>query len=113
MRISNQNTSIVLELVAKGENLDPNDLQAFYQWIDDSYNALEFDQVQKRRFAAYCRSSLDSPSMRIYVGVWILKLSIWEASQELIDHQERLTLTETVLSRATNECSHFSRRRVK
>lgn len=111
MRIPDQNTSIVLGLIAKGENLDADDLPAFYQWMDDSYEALEFNHVQKRRFDAYCRSSLDSPSMRIYVGIWILKLSIWEASQDLIDNEERLTLTESVLSRATNEGSHFSRRR--
>jgi hypothetical protein len=113
VRIPDQNTNLVLRLIAEGENLDTDDLIAFYQWIHDALEALEFNPVQKQRFDAYCRSSSDSVSMRVFVGVWILKLSIWEWSQDLFDHQERLLLTESVLSLPEKDPSVFSRKRVK
>jgi hypothetical protein len=113
VRIPDENTKLILRLIAEGENLDTDDLEAFYQWIHDSYEALEFNPVQKQRFDTYCRSSSDSTSMRVYIGVWILKLSIWEWSQDFIDQQERLTLTESVLSLPRKDPSDFSRKKVK
>jgi len=31
----------------EGESLDPLDLEAFYRWMESSYEALEFDPVQQ------------------------------------------------------------------
>lgn len=80
MTISEQAKSQVIRLIDEGERLNPLDLEAFYNWLEASYEALEFHPVQQRRFDEYCRSSYDSPSMRRFVGVWMLKLALEEAS---------------------------------
>jgi hypothetical protein len=68
-------------LISEGENLNPIDLEAFYRWVHDSYEALGFDPLQQQRFEEYCRSSNDSISMRVYVGLWILKLTLGKFHQ--------------------------------
>jgi len=71
-RISEQHKSQIHRLIDEGESLDPLNLEASYGWIQASYQALEFDPIQRYRFAEYCGSSCDSSSVRL-VGVWILK----------------------------------------
>ena len=74
--ISEQTREQLLDLIARGENLNVKDLTAFYRWIEDSYEALKFHPVQRQRFEEYCRSSCDSDFMRIFVGVWMLRLAL-------------------------------------
>jgi hypothetical protein len=80
MTISDQAKSQVIRLIDEGESLNPFDLESFYNWVEASHEVLEFHVVQQRRFDEYCRASYDSPSMRLFVGVWILKLALEEAS---------------------------------
>jgi hypothetical protein len=80
VRISDQKKEQILRLIAEGEHLDVQDLEAFYRWIDNSYEGLEFHPLYKQRFEEYCRSSRDSPCARIYVGVWMLRLALRDAS---------------------------------
>ncbi len=69
----------LLGLIAHGENLNVKDLDAFYRWMEDSYEALGFHPVQQQRFDEYCRSSCDSNFMRIFIGVWMLRLALDQA----------------------------------
>jgi len=80
MTISYKKKEQLGRLADEGENLDPLDLEAFYRWMHTSYRALGFHPSQQQRFDTYCRSSGDSNAMRIYVGVWILRLSLADAS---------------------------------
>ncbi len=82
MSISEEAKTHLIELICEGETLDPFDLEAFYSWMEASYEALEFDQVQQERFDKYCRSSYDSTSMRLYVGVWMLKQALYKDAPE-------------------------------
>jgi hypothetical protein len=84
--ISDPEKEQILRLIAEGENLDLQDLEALYRWIDDAHEALGFHSVHKQRFDEYCRSSSDSNSARIYLGVWMLRLALEEASSESSDH---------------------------
>jgi hypothetical protein len=86
VRIPDQKTKPILRLIVEGQNLDPTDLEAFYRWAHDSYEALRFDPLQQQRFDEYCRSSCDSASVRVYVGVWMLKLAL----ARVFTKQERL-----------------------
>ena len=79
MTISEQACTEIIELIQEGESLDPLDLEAFYSWMDSSYEALEFDPVQQQRFDDYCRSSGGYASMRLYTGVWLLKQLLFDA----------------------------------
>ena len=76
MSISERAKTQIIQLIAEGEGLDPLDLEAFYSWMESSYEALEFDPVQQERFDEYCRSSCGYASMRLYVGVWMLKQAL-------------------------------------
>jgi len=76
MKIPDKKREEIMRLIADGENLDPLDLGNFYVWIHESFEALGFHPFQQQRFDEYCRSSGDSTSMRIYVGVWVLKLTL-------------------------------------
>lgn len=90
MRFQDEKTKAIWCLIAAGENLDPDDLEAFYRWLHDSYEALGFDPLQQHRFEDYCRSSNDSISMRVFVGVWILKLALGDfTSQERLPESLR------------------------
>jgi hypothetical protein len=71
-----QRTKQILRLISEGQNLNPVNLEAFYRWINDSYEALGSDPLQQQRFHEYCRSSCDSNSIRVYLGLWILKLAL-------------------------------------
>jgi hypothetical protein len=90
VRISEEKKEQLLRLVAEGEKLDPGDLEALYRWINDAYVALGFHPFHKQRFDEYCRTSSDSNSTRIYVGVWMLRLALQEASS-FGGHRNRLT----------------------
>ncbi len=76
MRISEQHESKIIGLIAEGECLDPNDLEAFYRWVQAVYEALGFNPLRQEMFDEYCRSSYDSFSMRIYRGVWMLNQAL-------------------------------------
>jgi hypothetical protein len=88
--MSDRKKEQISRLITEGENLNLQDLETFYRWIDDSYEALEFCSVHRRRFDDYCRSSSDSHSARIYVGVWMLRLALEEASPRSKDHKNYL-----------------------
>ena len=75
MRISGQASLQLIKLINEATGLDPHDLETFYRWVQASYEALEFDPVQQRRFDEYCRSSHDSSIMRLLVGTWMLRQS--------------------------------------
>jgi hypothetical protein len=79
MSISEQTRTQIIRLIYEGEGLDPHDLESFYGWMQASYESLGFHPVQQQRFDEYCRSSHDSISMRLYVGVWMLKQSLFGA----------------------------------
>jgi len=78
MTIPERTRSQIVERIADGESLDPFDLEAFYGWIESSYQALEFDPVQQGKFDEYCRSSCGYGSMRLYTGVWLLKQALYK-----------------------------------
>ena len=82
MSISEQAKTQLIQLIAEGECLDAHDLEAFYSWVEASYEALEFDPVQQRRFDEYCRSSYGYASMRLFVGVWMLKQALYKDTPE-------------------------------
>jgi hypothetical protein len=79
MGISEQTRMQIIRLIYEGESLDPHDLESFYGWMEASYESLGFHPMQQERFEEYCRSSYDSISMRLYVGVWMLKQSLFGA----------------------------------
>ena len=76
MRISEQAKMNITRLIHERESLNPLDSEEVDRWMQASYESLGFHRVQQERFDEYCRSSDDSTSMRLYVGVWMLKLSI-------------------------------------
>ncbi len=76
MRISEQARQQVTKLIEEAMRLDPNDLETFYGWVQASYAALEFDPVQQYRFDEYCRSSDDSPEIRLLIGTWMLRRAL-------------------------------------
>jgi hypothetical protein len=82
MSISEQAKTHVIELIYEGETLDAFDLVRFYSWVEASYEALVSDPLQQERFDEYCRSSNDFYSMRLFVGVWILKQALHEEAFE-------------------------------
>jgi hypothetical protein len=82
MRISEQAKTQLIRLTYEGETLDAFDLEAFYSLVEASYEALVFDALQQARFDEHCRSSYDSPSMRLFVGVWMLKQALFKKLPE-------------------------------
>jgi hypothetical protein len=98
VKISDQKREQISRLITEGENLNLQDLEALYRWIDDSYEALEFSPIHRRRFDDYCRSSFDSNSARTYVGVWMLRLALEEASPYSKDHKNYLASCTNVPS---------------
>ncbi len=83
MKMSEQANAEIIGLIAEGECLDPNDLEGFYRWVQDSYEALRLDPVQQERFDEYCRSSCNSTSVRLYKGGWVLKQSLFATDDAL------------------------------
>jgi hypothetical protein len=87
VRISDAKKEQIMNLIAEGGNLDHGDLEAFYRWVDDAYEALGFDPLHAKRFDEYCRSSSDAYSARVFVGVWMLKLALEDASAHGKEHR--------------------------
>lgn len=85
MKISDPERQQIFKLITEGENLNPVELDLFYQWVQTSYEALGFHPGQQRRFDECCRSSCDSVFMRIYLGVWILRLSLSDKRQACLE----------------------------
>ncbi len=84
MSISELAKTDLVGLIYEGECLNAHNLEAFYNWMESSYEALEFDSVQQQRFDEFCRSSCDYASMRLYMGVWMLKQALYKDTPE--DH---------------------------
>jgi hypothetical protein len=82
VEISRANRERVFKLISDGETLDLLDLEDFYRWVNDSYEVLEFDPLHQQRFDDYCRSSCDSNLMRVFIGVWILKLALGDIMRQ-------------------------------
>ena len=82
MSISELAKTQLVGLICEGETFDPLDLEAFYNWAEASYEALEFDPVQQQRFDEFCRSSCDYASVRLYMGVWMLKQALHKDTPE-------------------------------
>jgi len=82
MSISEQAKTHLIGLIYEGETLDAFDLEGFYRWMEASYEALVFDPLQQERFDEYCRSAYDSNSMRLFVGVWMLKQALYKEEPE-------------------------------
>jgi hypothetical protein len=82
MTISEQACTEITQLIQEGECLNAHNLEAFYNWAEASYEALEFDPVQQQRFDEFCRSSCDYASMRLYMGVWMLKQALHKDTPE-------------------------------
>ncbi|MGO9122375.1 MAG: hypothetical protein ACLQPD_32775 [Desulfomonilaceae bacterium] len=76
MRGSEQARARIVQLIDEAESLDSLNLKAFQRWVQASYEALEFDPWQQQRFDEYCRLSSDTTSMRLFVGMWMLRLSL-------------------------------------
>jgi len=73
MRISKQDKTQIIRLIAEGECLSIYDLEGFYGWMQASYEALELNPLQRKRFDECCRSSCDATSLRLCAGLWVLK----------------------------------------
>ena len=73
---SEQVKTRLIGLIAEGESLNPYDLEAFYRWVQASYEALEFNPLRQEMFEEYCRSCWDSNSVRLYKGMWMLEQAL-------------------------------------
>jgi hypothetical protein len=100
VRITDQKREQISRLIVEGETLSPLDLdlEAFYRWAHVSREALGFHPLQQQRFDQYCSSSCDSYSIRVYVGLWILRLALGEASSDSKDYQNHLTSSKSILN---------------
>jgi hypothetical protein len=87
LKICDRKAEEISRLIAQGENLDLRELEIFYQWIENSYEALEFDPLLQQRFDEFCRSSSGSIFTRACLGVWMLSLAIEDPSSYSKDHQ--------------------------
>jgi hypothetical protein len=88
VEISDANKAQIMNLIAEGENLNFLDLEAFYRWVENAYKVLEFDPLQAKRFDEYCRSSSDTHYARVFVGVWMLRLALEDASSHGKEHRK-------------------------
>src|SRR5208283_2383351 len=59
MTISEQAYTEITQFIQEEECLNAHNLEAFFSWVEPSYEALEVDPVQQERFDKYCRSSCD------------------------------------------------------
>ena len=82
MRISEQVRRQVIKLIDEAPGLEPLDLETFTRWVQASYEVLAFDRWQQQRFGEYFGSSTDSSSMRLAVGVWLLRRSLCAKSDD-------------------------------
>ncbi|MFH1116940.1 MAG: hypothetical protein V1792_23740 [Pseudomonadota bacterium] len=76
--ISDEKRRHITRLIGRGQCLDVRDLEHFYQWIDDSYNALGFEPLWQQRFDECCRSFCGSNFTRVCLGLSILKSAVGE-----------------------------------
>jgi hypothetical protein len=88
VRISDAQEGQIMNLKAEGENLNLDDLEAFYRWVDNAYEVLEFDPLLQQRFDQFCRSSSRSNFTRVCFGVWALSLALEDPSSYSKDHWE-------------------------
>ncbi len=63
----------IIQLIEQGQVLDPRDSNGIDQWVRASYEVLGFDPVHQAKFEEYCCSSWGPASMRVCLGVWMLK----------------------------------------
>jgi hypothetical protein len=83
MSISEQAKTQIMQLIDKGQSLDPLDLGEVDRWVRASYEALKFDPVHQARFDEYCCAPWDPTSMRVCLGVWMLKQPLLGANGAL------------------------------
>jgi hypothetical protein len=88
VRISDAKKGQIMNLIVEGENLNLDDLEAFYRWVDDAYEVLQFDPPLQQRFDQFCRSSSRSSFTRVCFGVWALSLALEDPSSYSKDHRE-------------------------
>jgi hypothetical protein len=111
MQIPDGKTKQILKLITDGENLNPTNLEVFYRWMRDSYEALGFDPLQQLRFDEYCRSSIDSVPIRVDLGVRILKLALWKILSDSRDHRNYFKSRENAPLRLTKSGSRSPRKK--
>ena len=73
MSISEQAKTQIMRLVYEGQRLDPLDLDEVDRWVRASYEALGFNPLHQAKFGEYCCSPWGPTSMRVQLGVWMLK----------------------------------------
>ena len=73
MDISEQAKTKIIQLIDEGQSLDPLDMGAVDRWVRASYEVLTFDPVHQARFDEYCCEPWDPTSMRVCLGLWMLK----------------------------------------
>jgi hypothetical protein len=65
--------SEIIWLIDQVQSLDLLDAHQVDRWIRASYEALGFNPVHQAKFDEYCCSSWGPGSMRVSLGVWMLK----------------------------------------
>jgi hypothetical protein len=81
MRISEQAKTQIIRLIDEGQNLDPLDLREVDRWARASHEALKFDPVHQAKFDEYCCVPWGPASMRVCLGLWMLKQPLLAAEQ--------------------------------
>ena len=76
--ISEEKRRHIVKLIGLGQSLDLRNLELFYQWMDDSYDALGFEPLWQQRFDISCRSFCGSTFTRVCLGVSVLKMAVGE-----------------------------------
>lgn len=76
--ITDEKRRHIARLIVQGQRLDLRDLEHFYQWIEDSYDALGFEPLWQQWFDEYCRSFCGSNFTRVCLGLSILKSAAGE-----------------------------------
>lgn len=78
MSISEQVKSQITRLIGQGQSLDPLDPDQIDRWVRASYEVLRFNPVHQAKFGEYCCLPWGPASMRVGLGVWMLKQPLLE-----------------------------------
>jgi len=84
MRISEETKLQAIRLIDEGGRIEPSNSEAFNAWLQASCEALDFDPIYQGRFFRYCCSSHDSISMRLYLGIWLLKQALHKVAPDKV-----------------------------
>jgi len=77
MTTNEHGTRQVVKLIGEARRLDLLDAKTFNRWVQESYGALRFDPSLQQTFDEYCRSSVHPASMRLFLGVWLLRQCLY------------------------------------